>query len=785
MPPASQFSPIVIDRVDLKGGLDLVTPTLNLAPGMCRDALNFECSITGGYTRIAGYERYDGQTAPSAAGFASIALSATTLLANGNLIVGQSSGATASVCGTTNLGVTLNGVSFLAGSGSGTFLLGETVKVGATTIGTVTYADVSVSPKIALSALSTLAVGNVLVGQTSGATGTVAALGLTLPVVNTVAFTHSTGTFTNGEVIKVGVTTIGTVVCTNVSIQDALTQATFTAAAADLYRAQISPVPGGGPIRGVAYLNGIVFAWRDNAASGATVCNLYKASGSSWVQVVYGYELKWNAGTAVGTKPTVSQTITGATSGATATIKAVVQQSGGGVWVGSNGNFVVTPLSGTFQAGETLRVGGSAVATCTGAAAQIQPLPGGNYLTFKFNFGVGANANSTKLYGCDSVNRGFEFDGATYVPITTGMTTINGVSADIPTYVVCHKNVLVFAFNASIQTSGLGLPYQWTTLQGAGEIAMPESITNLISLPGNQGTGALGIFTATNTYILYGSTFGVGGNASLVSFNVGTGAIYNTVQNMADTYALEGRGIMGLQTTLNYGNFEPNALTMHIRPLIQQLRNIATDAILNREKSQYRVFFSNGQALYCTFLNQDFIGVMPVQFPDAVLCICEGSFTGAVESTFFGTNSGYVMQLDSGTSFDGVAIAAHITLVFNSEGQHRYLKRYRRASLEIQGSSYTPLSFGYQLGYNSPNISQPSAASYAAPFASSNWDSFVWDNFTWDGNNLSPTEVGMVGTAENVALTIASNTNFSSSFTINTATIHYSQRRILRGGLGS
>ena len=55
--------PIAIDAIICKGGLDQITPTLSLASGAARQALNFECSVTGGYTRIKGYERYDGRTA--------------------------------------------------------------------------------------------------------------------------------------------------------------------------------------------------------------------------------------------------------------------------------------------------------------------------------------------------------------------------------------------------------------------------------------------------------------------------------------------------------------------------------------------------------------------------------------------------------------------------------------------------------------------------------------------------------------------------------------------------
>lgn len=49
------------------GGLDLTTPALRLQPGALRDALNFEVSPFGGYTRIEGYERFDGRLSPSAA----------------------------------------------------------------------------------------------------------------------------------------------------------------------------------------------------------------------------------------------------------------------------------------------------------------------------------------------------------------------------------------------------------------------------------------------------------------------------------------------------------------------------------------------------------------------------------------------------------------------------------------------------------------------------------------------------------------------------------------------
>lgn len=41
----------------LTGGIDLVTPPVQLYPGACLFAVNYECPVTGGYRRIDGYEQ--------------------------------------------------------------------------------------------------------------------------------------------------------------------------------------------------------------------------------------------------------------------------------------------------------------------------------------------------------------------------------------------------------------------------------------------------------------------------------------------------------------------------------------------------------------------------------------------------------------------------------------------------------------------------------------------------------------------------------------------------------
>lgn len=51
--------------VALQGGLDLVTPPLKVGAGAAIETLNYYESVKGGYTRIAGYERFDGRLSPA------------------------------------------------------------------------------------------------------------------------------------------------------------------------------------------------------------------------------------------------------------------------------------------------------------------------------------------------------------------------------------------------------------------------------------------------------------------------------------------------------------------------------------------------------------------------------------------------------------------------------------------------------------------------------------------------------------------------------------------------
>jgi hypothetical protein len=545
---------------------------------------------------------------------------------------------------------------------------------------------------------------------------------------------------------------------------DGLQDAVYRNLAADEYRSSISAVPGAGKILGVSMFNGIVYAWRNNVGNTAAV--MYKSTSSGWTAVSLGKIMSFNSGIA---EVFAGETITGQTSGATALVVRTVLESG--TWAASTaaGKFIVSTTTGTFIAGENIRIGATVHAHAASAVTAITLAPGGRYDTTIANFG-GGTANY-RLYGVDGVNKAFEFDGTIFVPISTGM------AVDTPNRIAVHKQHLFLSFGASLQFSALGDPYQWAPLLGAGEIAMNGPITNLIALPGNQSSGALAVYTRHDTSVLYGTS---SDNFQLSTFNTGTGAIAYTAQNMDQSYVLDDRGVISLGTSLNFGNFLPAALTMTLRPYLQPRINTATASTLSREKGQYRVFFADGSAIYMTVINGKLLGTMPVEFLDPVTCAVEGETTSGMPVAFFGSTNGFVYQLDAGTSFDGDAIAANINLVYNSTGSSRILKRYRHASVEMSGEYYAEIQFGYDLGYRTPFLSQSLDQSHSVDLRSTYWDSMTWDNFIWDGSDVSPSEIDVTGTAENMAVRISSTSDLFQPFTVNSVIVHYTPRRGLR-----
>lgn len=667
------------------GGLDLVTPPVEMKNGSLRSASNVEIGINGGYVRLGGYERYSGKAKPSAATYSI-------------------------------LNCTITG---------------------------------------------TVVVGDVLTDNAGTSFGTVIALPTGQAVLTLI-----TGTFSTGN-IKVGATVVGTCVGaqeTGAAATQAL-NATYLNLAADVYRALIAAVPGSGSVLGIHQYNGHKYAFRNNAGGTAAVMHVESASG--WTAVALGREIAFTSGGTV--EVVAGNTIVGATSAATAIITKVILTSGSWAAGTAAGRLFFASQTGTFQA-ENLNVGINLnVATIAGNSTAITLLPNGRYEFENWNFGGGTGTK--KMYGADGVNRGFEYDGTTFVQIVTGMTN------DAPVHVKSHKNHLFYSFAGSAQHSAPGTPYVWSVVSGASELACGDDIAGFVVLAGTQSGAAMGIFTRNRTLILYGNGLS---DWNLVSNSDEAGALPYTTQFITQGIVLDDQGITLLDTTQQYGNFQNAVISDKITPFLNDLIDTAAASCIVRRKNQYRLFFSGGDAVYMTLKGRKIMGMTPVSLPNPVTCISSSEGSGGQEEIYFGSTDGFVYQMDIGTSFDGAPINWYGELAFNHFGGPRQLKTFRKAVTEVTGSSYCEFSFSYSLAYGSTEFDSSPTATITTSLSGTNWDSFTWDQFFWDGRTLAPSEADVTGTAENVALMFSGNSDEFEPFALNSAIIHYTPRRGLR-----
>lgn len=125
------------DFFHLGGGLNLAGTPLELAPGELIGVYNYEMRRLGGYQRLYGYERLDGQTPPSQTPYYLLNFMTGTP-ANypvvGDVVNGQTSGATALVL-LSNVLTDPNTGYVILWKLAGTFVTGENLRVGANVFG--------------------------------------------------------------------------------------------------------------------------------------------------------------------------------------------------------------------------------------------------------------------------------------------------------------------------------------------------------------------------------------------------------------------------------------------------------------------------------------------------------------------------------------------------------------------------------------------------------------------------------------------------------------------------
>lgn len=574
-----------------------------------------------------------------------------------------------------------------------------------------------------------------------------------------------TGSFAISDALEVSAVSVGTAASTDLELgagSDALSS-TYLQAAIERRRTLIAEIPGSGPVRGVAALNGSVYAWRDNA--GATAGIMHKATSAGWVAQTFGEVLYFDAGTA---EFVVGETLTGGTSTETATIERVIKQSG--AWTGdAAGYLILSGASGTFTNNETI-TSASGSATANGASSTIALPAGGTYRAITHNFtGI---SGQLRLYVANGVGFAFEWDGSVLAPIDTGA----GAAVDKPTHVAEYSEHLFLGYaGGNVQNSGTGLPLSFEVLDGAGAHALGQDVTDMART--SDSLIVVGL-TACSYFVGNDIT-----NFVLRPISEESGGQPGTFQIMGDPIFMDNIGLRNLRTVQAYGNWRVGTLTELVEPYMKAKRTAGLTPVASqrvRGKAQYRLFYDDMSGFFVYF-GRKVPEVLPFDLSFQVNVASSVEDASGTEMLFAGdADSGMVYQMDSGTSFDGASVDAFLQLGFVNQGTPRQEKRYHNAFIDCEAIGQMTIGIGCEFSYGDPDLLPTPEQDSLIEGTGGFWDVANWDQFQWGVPIQNQLHVDINGKGLNISLAFVSDHTYERPHTISTATINYSQRRKLR-----
>jgi len=763
------------DRFALQGGLDTATPYLAREPGTLLNANNFHPDTDGGYRMGGGYERFDGQVAPSEVIIYNLYCDTdvSSLLAGDGFVLDSPSGAILFVGRSYGTNVWVDLRSGPLPQAGDTFTLGgDTVTITAVTTEAVDFRSyvpgsqrTYIVQALALAGKS-LAPGMSLLGLTSGATMTVASL-LEFAAGYWVYLTADSTPPQSGETLQATDTSQYTVLAPVYQVEPMLSDPTTPAGQffwlSQRRREVIGQVPGSGPVRGVWELNGKVYAVRDNMIGSAGL--MYSSSSSGWQAVATGFTLTWD------NRPTTvtddflgpGDIIQGVTSGATATVG----------WVGysaqdhSSGYVTMASITGTFTVGEDIKNNsqpGTPVIGKVAAAAVSNALPpGGKYRFTNHNFFGGTDQFS--MYGVNGVGQGFvynEVQGFSFIP------TGRPVELEMPFDLCEYKDHLFFAYPfGSLQHSVIGSPMDWSGGLGALEVGVGSEISSLI-----PGPKALIICTEKDIQSLEGG--GVDDwQKEVITQHTGIAKFTGLYQSQS--FVLAQAGIVAVDRTDAFGNFMDSTLSDRIRGIIVPAFPRCTGALARKDKGQYRVFY-DGDTNICLSTNQgNVIGFSQFDYGGKTVRTACNPY-GRV---FFTSDDGFVYHDDVGGSNDGEERVSVMRTSFANQGDPDTRKRYRRIDMTLNSESFVNFRVLFSFDKDS-SVPQSSIDSGMLVSGGGRWDLSNWNEVYWDASDSPTVSSDIDGIGFDISVLVYVQSRIHPPFIVEDVSLEWSPRRKVR-----
>jgi predicted HTH transcriptional regulator len=446
--------------------------------------------------------------------------------------------------------------------------------------------------------------------------------------------------------------------------------------------------------------------------------------------------------------------------------------------VNYSGRLILANVIGTFDNTGYIRVGIINVALPNGdtstPVSQISILPGGNYQFVQNNFL--ASADTKKIYGTDSLNRAFEFDGDVYIPIRTQITI------DAPTQIAVVNNTgdtqLVLSYFGQVLFSAIGSPHDFrTTSLGFQDLGFGDTITGMSSQVG----GVLAVFCRDSVHqavIDSGTGLWI---SKLISPELG--AIHYGVLNLGGLYAFDDKGIVKIVPSYVFGGFEHDTVSRAIQPVIDKFREKIVATAAFKSKNQCRFYASDGSGI-CMTMAQGANGIehhfTQFQYPISVSYAWHGEDASGRDIVLIGDESGFVYVANKGSSFDGQEITAYIRTAFNNLKSPSAIKRFRKMEVEVSTVGYSEIRFNPDFSYADPDVATHIFRNETINGVGGYWDEALFSTFYYDGKIISQPEMRLFGSGTNIGLVIFSKSAIDFGHTLSGVILHYTPRKLNR-----
>ena len=203
-----------------------------------------------------------------------------------------------------------------------------------------------------------------------------------------------------------------------------------------------------------------------------------------------------------------------------------------------------------------------------------------------------------------------------------------------------------------------------------------------------------------------------------ITESIGCLSGYSIQEIGGDLIFLAPDGLRTVAGTARIGDVELGTVSKAIQPIMREvaenINNFQITSIVLREKSQYRLFYSNVSAVASG--QKGIIGTLrPNGFEWSetkgleVTEIGSGFDTNGIEKYYHGNNSGYVFIHDSGDDFDGSAILARYATPDYDYGDLGTLKTLHYLKVSIAAEGLVTPEVQVKFDYNSGDVPQPAS----------------------------------------------------------------------------